>query len=230
MIPANFRICWPSWAMPAVSVQMSIMAIVGCGFLAQPLSANETSQRLLAEALQFAAAEPQGSFEALEKLREATAADPKDAQAWVMRGAYALAEFLPMAALESLDRAATIEPKRANLQFLRGRALQELGRPTAALAAFNREPNKAGNPLYYFYRGLANKEARNYQAALADFDQSDRVLESAWQATQLHRGDVFAAKGKISAAKQAYQLVLSMKPESPVAVTAEARLKILHRR
>ena len=195
-----------------------------CAGLFDPAWANEASRRLLAEASQLIKAAPPQPIEALARLREATAADPKDAQAWMARGGYALTQFLPK---EALDKAAALDPKLANLQFLRGRALQEAGRPGPALAAFKREANKDGNPAYYFYRALANKEARNYPAALADLDQSDRVLEEGRQATQLHRADIFALQGKTAAAEQAYRRVLTIDPQHPVVATAEARLKIL---
>jgi tetratricopeptide (TPR) repeat protein len=196
---------------------------------ADPASANDESRRLLAEAANAFSESPLQRLEALVKAREATSADPKDELAWFARGGFALTLSLAKEALESFDKAAAIEPKRADLQFLRGRALQDLGRHQPALGAFRAEPNKEGNPAYYFYRGLASKAVRDYKGALADFDKSDTALEGGRQATQLHRGDIFAMQGKRSAAEQAYRKAISIDPKGPVASTAQARLKALSR-
>jgi tetratricopeptide (TPR) repeat protein len=206
-----------------------IVAAIGlcCGNQVPPASANEASRQLIRDAAQLVGATPPQPVEALAKLREATTADPKDALAWFVRGGHALTQYLAKEALESFDKAAALNPKLANLQFLRGRALQELGRSGPALAAFNREPNKNGNRLFYFYRGLANMQAKNSTAALADFARSDTAFEAGRQATQLHRGDIFAAQRRIADARQAYQRVFAIDPKSPVVATAQARLKIL---
>src|SRR6185436_2318195 len=105
----------------------------------------------------------------LEKLQAATAADPRDARAAFVYGAYLVTMSAARPALDLLNKAATLEPAMPNLQFFRGRALADLGRSKDALAAYQRETNKDGNPLLPFYRGLVHKNLKSYPAALADF-------------------------------------------------------------
>ena len=189
------------------------------------VTGNEASRKLMEEAAPPIEATPPRPLDALQKLRDATKADPKDALAWYMRGGYALTLYLAKESLDSLDKAAALDPKLASVQFLRGRALQELGRQGPALAAFDRETNRDRNPLYYFYRALAEKAARKYPAALANFDRSDSAYEAGRQATHLHRGDILAAQGKRDAAIRAYEQVRSIDPTQPIVGTADDRLK-----
>ncbi|MGD9924039.1 MAG: tetratricopeptide repeat protein [Pseudorhodoplanes sp.] len=192
---------------------------------ASPSAASPESERLRAEAIE-AIKSQEPSYEILLKLRDATAADDKDARTWFTRGAYELTIHAPRAALKSLDRAAALDPAIRNLQFFRGRALYDLRRYRQAVQAFEKESNQDGNPSYWFYRGLANKDAKRYRAALSDFEQSDKAYETGRAATQLHRGDILIAQGKRAEAQRAYQSVVTLDPKSPVSGTAEERLKI----
>ena len=187
-------------------------------------SANEASQKLVAEAEQLMKAAPPNRQQILQKLDAAVRADPRDGRAAFLHGAQLMLMHAARSGLVSLNKASAIDPARRNLQFFRGRALYDLGRGKEALAAYDRESNKDGNPMFSFYRGLANKQLKNYAAALADFDRSDAVYEAGRQGAQLHRGDIHAAQGKRVEAAKAYQAAVHADARSPVADTARARL------
>src|SRR5258708_611521 len=176
----------------------------------QPAVASERSQQLVAEARQLMRATPPRIAEVTLKLRAATEADPTDAQAWLVRGAYALKQQSYADALLALDRAVALDRNIANLQFLRGSTLAGLARYDEAIAAYDQEVNKDGIPSYWFYRGLASEGARRYAAALSDFDNSDRIFPAGRQQTELHRGDIYVAQGKLTQDETAYATAIAL--------------------
>ena len=189
--------------------------------------ANETSEKLIAEAEPLLRATSPDHRQILEKLQAATAADPRDARAAFVYGAYLVTMHASRSALDQLNKAATLDQAIPNLQFFRGRALADLGRSKDALAAYARETNQDGNRLLPFYRGLARKDLKSYPAALADFEKSDAVHPPGRPATQFHRGDIYLAQRKREEAAVAYADVVKLAPRSPVAETARERLKRL---
>jgi tetratricopeptide (TPR) repeat protein len=205
----------------ASALALGLMAWLPAAF------ANETSQKLIAEVEPLMKAASPDHRQILEKLQAATAADPGDARAAFAYGAYLVTMHAARPALDQLNKAAKLDPAIPNLQFFRGRALADLGRSKDALAAYMREPNKDGNRLLPFYRGLVRKDLKSYPAALADFDRSDAVHPPGRQATQFHRGDIYLLQRKPEQAAAAYADVVKLAPRSPVAETARERLKRL---
>lgn len=189
--------------------------------------ANETSRKLVAEVEPLLKAVSPDHGQIIEKLQAATAADPRDARAAFVYGAYLVTMYTPRPALDLLNKAAQLDPSMSNLHFYRGRALADLGRSKDALAAYQRETRQDANPLLPFYRGLARKNLKSYPAALADFDKSDAVNPQGRQATQFHRGEIYMAQRKREEAAAAYADVVKLGPRSPVAGTARERLKLL---
>jgi tetratricopeptide (TPR) repeat protein len=212
-----------SWTAAAV---IAVLAAV------TPISgapANEASQKLVAEAEALMKATPKNQRQILQKLNAAVRADAGDGRAAFLYGAQLVLIHAARPGLAALDKAQAVDPSRRNLQFFRGRALYDLGRSKDALAAFDRESNKDGNPMFSFYRGLANKALKNYADALADFDKSDAVYQPGQQGAQLHRGDIYAAQGNRAEAVKAYQAAVSADAKNPVAGTARTRLASLQK-
>ena len=138
---------------------LAVLAFLATVTAIDPAPASEASQKLVAEAEQLMKATPKDRHQILQKLDAAVRADARDGRAAFLHGAQLVLMHVPRSGLASLDKASAIDASRRDLQFFRGRALYELGRGKEALAAYDRESDKDGNPMFSFYRGLANKRA-----------------------------------------------------------------------
>jgi tetratricopeptide (TPR) repeat protein len=197
--------------------------------LPQP-APRESDAPLAGDALHGAEAAVRGRrFE--EAVRIATAAirsgrltPPRLARAQSLRGAAFLGLKRYRQAHADFEAALAAEPRNPVGLIGRGVALLGLGRPADAFADFDRALKWRRVPAFYFWRGLARLQLRDFGAAVGDFDAA-LALRPRYALAYFGRGLAHHAAGQSVSARDDYERALAIAPTLSEARQALAALR-----
>ncbi|GAA4364400.1 hypothetical protein GCM10023185_33910 [Hymenobacter saemangeumensis] len=150
-----------------------------------------------------------------DELDGAIQRQPRNTALLAQRATLRLAAGQPSAALRDVAAALEIDEDNGSLYFLQARALRALNRlPEALAAARQAAAHKFATPELPLLIGETHLAARNYTAALDNFDRTLR-LDPDQGAAMFYKGLAYAATGDTSMALQYLQDAHAREPRQP---------------